>query len=133
MLRVVFLLIFLGGSKLGIEYKVTQRKESIHLLYNLQKYFDCGTVVIDNRKTETYKYHVTSISVFFEKVFPHFEKYPLITSKQLNYLDFCKIRNLYCNNEKHQINNILKNMNRKRSFEDKYYFLKDRILTLNPY
>ena len=36
-----------------LEFKVTQKAHSEGILYDLKIYFDCGTVIIVNRKTNT--------------------------------------------------------------------------------
>lgn len=71
------------GRKINLEFKVTQKGTSIDVLYALVNYFDCGTVVINNRLDNTYKYHVTNLTDLLEKVIPHFDSYPLVTSKAL--------------------------------------------------
>jgi len=40
------------------------------------------------------KYVVTNVNDLFEKIIPHFDKYLLNTSKNLNYQDFKKWVNL---------------------------------------
>jgi LAGLIDADG endonuclease len=77
----------LTGFKVKLEFKVTQKTHSKGILYELQEYFGCGSVVIDNRKTDTKKYHITSLSAIIEKILPHFDSYPCLTSKYLNFSD----------------------------------------------
>jgi hypothetical protein len=117
--------------RVKLEYKVVQKSHSEEVLLNLQKYFTCGSVVIDNRKTDTKKYHVTSISDIINFVIPHFEQYPCLTSKFLNYNDWKLIANII-NNKEHlteegllKISNISSKMNTGRSFEEKYEYLKN--------
>lgn len=43
------------GIKISFEFKVTQKAHSRGILYDLQKFFNCGTVVIDNAKDGTMK------------------------------------------------------------------------------
>jgi hypothetical protein len=79
------------GSKTGyrvkLEFKVVQKNHSSGVLLQLQNYFSCGSVVIDNRKTETNKYHVTYLNDILNKIIPHFDSYPCLTSKYLNFRD----------------------------------------------
>ena len=42
--------------------KATQKENSIEILQKIQEFFDCGSVVIDNRKTKTMKYRVSSFN-----------------------------------------------------------------------
>jgi hypothetical protein len=37
------------------------------------------------------KFHVTSLANIIKYVLPHFDKYPLVTSKALNYADFKRV------------------------------------------
>jgi hypothetical protein len=67
--------------------KVTQKENSSKILHKIQNFFDCGSVVIDNRKTETMKYRVSSLNDILTKIIPHFDKYSCLTSKFLNYQD----------------------------------------------
>jgi len=42
----------------------------------LQNYFGCGSVVIDNRISDTKKYPINALSDILAKIIPHFENYP---------------------------------------------------------
>lgn len=77
----------LTGKKIKLEFKVTQKAHSEGVLHELKDFFLCGNVVIDNRKTDTKKYHVTALPSILEKIIPHFESYPCLTSKNLNFTD----------------------------------------------
>ena len=120
----------LTSFKLSIEFKVTQKTHSEGVLYELKDYFGCGNVVIDNRATDTKKYHVTSLQSILTNIIPHFDLYPCITSKNLNYKDWKKIAHMM--NKKEHLNNegvkqilsIVSQINSKRSFDDKYNFCK---------
>lgn len=73
------------GIRVKLEYKVVQKRHSEGILFELQDFFSCGSVVIDNRNTDTKKYHVTSISNILDKIIPHFDSFPCLTSKYLNF------------------------------------------------
>ena len=120
----------LTGQKISLEFKVTQKTHSEGVLSELKEYFGCGSVVIDNRKTDTKKFHINSLKLILEKVIPHFEEYPCLTSKELNYRDWKKIC-LIMSQKEHltiegmeKINKIVSLMNKNRSFEDKYNHCK---------
>ena len=77
----------LTGQKLSLEFKVTQKTHSSGVLYELKNFFNCGNVVIDNRETDTNKYHVKNLAFILSKIIPHFDSYPCLTSKNLNFRD----------------------------------------------
>ena len=79
------------GNSIKLEMKVTQKNNSPKIFYKMKEYFDCGSVVIDNRKTETLKYRVSSLNDILTKIIPHFDKYHCLTSKFLNYKDWKEI------------------------------------------
>lgn len=120
--------ISLSGNSIKLEFKVSQKIHSTVILNQLQKFFGCGSVVIDNRRTETHKFRVSKLSEVLGIIVPHFEKFPCLTSKALNYIDWKKVA-LLMNDSQHlnpqglnQIKTILKNMNTNRTFEDKYNY-----------
>lgn len=128
----------LTGFKPFLEFKITQKNHSQGILYELQKYFKCGRIIIDNRKTETMKFVVTNINDLLTKVIPHFDNYPLITSKCLNYIDF-KSAVILMNNKKHfkleginELKSIKIKMNKARSFKEKYEFCSKENSMLKP-
>ena len=121
-----------------MEYKVTQKAESAGVLHDLQRYFGCGSVVIDNRRDNTLKYHITSVKDIVNRILPHFNQYSLVTSKQLNYLDFQKVA-LMLSAGKHTsiegVNEILETkagMNKGRKYEAKWSYLAESIFSLDP-
>jgi hypothetical protein len=129
----------LTGKTVKLEFKVTQKTHSEGILYELKKFFDCGSVVIDNRKTDTKKYHVTALSHILEKIIPHFDSYPCLTSKNLNFSDWKKIVLIMSKKEHLTIKGMEKiiklasKMNKGRSFEAKYEFCKSSLgMTILP-
>lgn len=87
------------------------------------------SVVIDNRKENAFKFNVNKLDDIINKIIPHFDKYPLLTSKNLDYLDFRKVAYMMKDglhlNEKGmmEIMSIKDNMNSKRSFEERWNYL----------
>jgi len=131
--------------RVKLEFKVVQKSHSEGVLFKILNFFSCGTVVIDNRKTDTKNYHVTSINEILNKIIPHFETYPCLTSKFLNFrdckeiarimetkdhliittfaLDWSKARVTVAKEGLEKIREISSKMNTGRTFRDKYNFL----------
>jgi len=80
--------------KLGIEtrpsFSVTQHKRDREMIQSIRDFFDCGGVRF-NKYDQTYKYEVRSLDDLVQKIIPHFEKYPPMTSK---IKDFEALRNI---------------------------------------
>ena len=120
------------GFKVKFEFKVTQKSHSEKLLWNLKDFFGCGSVVIDNRKTDTKKFHVTNTELIYNKILPHFDNYPCVTSKFLNFQDWKKALLLSINNKntplnKQELLEIKSKMNSARSLEEKYEYCKSAL------
>lgn len=130
MLRVVSLFLCLAqktskGIKIILGFKVTQKAHSMGILYDLQRYFNCGNIQIDSRKDDAYKFNVNKLEDILNIIIPHFDKYPLFTSKRLDYLDFKRValmmkEGLHLKKEDQEIIQVIKkNMNNGRSFEER--------------
>ena len=85
-----FLVSFSKRKKMrtGIEvrpaFTVSQHERSRGILEFLQRFFRCGTTRF-NKSDRTWKYEVRSLDDLFERVIPHFERYPLQTSKHSDF------------------------------------------------
>lgn len=118
----------LTGFKPFLEFKITQKNHSVGVLFEIRKFFGCGRICIDNRKSDTMKFVITNVDDLTYKLIPHFDKYPLITSKYLNYSDFKSALMLLKKKEHFKYEGIRKlkliksTMNKSRSFKDKYNF-----------
>ena len=128
----------LTGYKPFLEFKITQKNYSVGILFEIQKYFKCGRINIDNRKTSTMKFVVTNNQDLINKVIPHFDKYSLITSKYLNYINFrsatyiMKDKLHYNLNGINMLKDIKSDMNKSRLFKDKYDFCWSKNIILEP-
>ena len=130
------------GLSISFSVEIKQNSNSINLLYLIQSYFNgVGHVGFSNKEKTVSRFKISNLKDILELVIPHFEQYPLLTSKYLNYLDFKKII-LMIQAKEHltesgikEIQNIISNMNSKRSFKDKWEFsFKNSLnLKLNPY
>jgi len=50
-----------NGYKFTLAYKVTQKHHSAGILYDLERYYECGNVQIDNRKENAFKFNVNKL------------------------------------------------------------------------
>lgn len=129
------------NPKMKIGYSVTfsaefkQHSNSLKLLQSLKSYFNNkGSINFSNKNETVSRYKISNIDEIVNYIIPHFDKYPLITSKQLNYLDFKKAI-LLIKEKKHltleginKITQISKKMNTNRSFEEKWKFCHNQSL-----
>ena len=69
---------------------VAQNKRSLAVLKTIHTYFGCGAIRFSKRD-QMYKYEVRSISDLQQRIIPHFKKYPLKTSKALDFKIFTEV------------------------------------------
>ncbi len=60
------------------------------MLYKIQELWNCGFIRPD-RSDNTLKFEVRKMEDLIDKVLPHFENYPLLTSKQRDVVLFDRI------------------------------------------
>src|SRR5579872_3041284 len=85
-----------GKLKVGWETKpslsVSQNSDRREVLDIIQKLFGCGFIRRDY-SDKTLKYEIRSLEDLIEKIIPHFEKFPMISGKQKDFIlfsDICK-------------------------------------------
>lgn len=81
---------FLVGFETKPSFCVAQNHDRAEVLFLMQKEFGCGFMRRDSGD-KTLKYEVRSLDELISKVIPHFEKYPLLSSKQKDFLLFKKV------------------------------------------
>lgn len=120
-----------NNTKISLLFKVTQKEHSMGILLDLQNYFGCGNIHIDNKTANAYKFSITKLEDILTKVIPCLNKYPLITSKNLDYQDWKKVA-LLMKDKLHLDKDIQKkillikdNMNSLRNFEERWNFIKN--------
>lgn len=104
-------------------------------MYLLKEYFKVGNVVIDNAATKGYKFIISKKEDLINVVFPHFDKYPLQGSKFLDYIDLKQA--VYIVSGENIPSNFVEKllllkskMNRNRTYEERWYFLKGKTFNL---
>jgi hypothetical protein len=82
------------GFQVAHEFAVTQGASSVDSLHLLVEFFGVGAVYInkryDNHKEHVYRYCVRSRKDLVKAIIPFFDRYPLRTSKQGNFLKFAE-------------------------------------------
>ena len=80
--------------KTGIEirpsFSIGQNKRSLQVLKDINTYFGCGAIRF-NKSDQLYKYEVRSIGDLMKRIIPHFQKFPLQTSKQRDFDIFAQV------------------------------------------
>jgi hypothetical protein len=75
------------GIEIRPSFSISQNKRSLEALKLIQAYFGCGGIRFSSYD-QTYEYEVRSLSDLLNLVIPHFEKYPLQTSKRQDFEKF---------------------------------------------
>lgn len=78
------------GWDIRPSFSVSQNADRAEVLLIFQRVLDCGYMRPD-RSDKTIKYEVRSISELATKVVPHFEQYPLLSSKRNDFETFAAI------------------------------------------
>jgi len=123
------------SKKITFSFKVTQKDHSLIILSELKKFFNCGNINIDHAKFNAYKYTVGKTYDLINVIVPHFDKYPLVGSKHLDFLDFKKALILYSGQDPDKLKKILSiksKMNKSRSYEERWNYLNGLTLDLKP-
>ena len=82
------------GFQVAHQFVVTQGAKSVECLQMVQQYFNVGRVYCnrryDNHKEHLYQFVVAKRSDLLRTIIPFFQKYPLRTSKELDFQKFVK-------------------------------------------
>jgi hypothetical protein len=78
------------GWEVRPSFSVSQNAERAELLRELKKAWGCGSIRPD-RSDKTLKFEIRNVADLVHKVVPHFQKYPLRSSKQADVVRFTRI------------------------------------------
>jgi len=117
------------GKSITFSVEMKQHSNSVHVLKSIKKYFDNkGQISFSNKHKTVMRFKISNFNDIINIIIPHFDKYPLITSKFLNYNDFKKAI-MIIKSGSHLTDVGMKNlietisqMNTKRTFKDKWEF-----------
>lgn len=77
------------GEQVLPEFTVVQHQKDIQVLHALKSFFGCGVVRINHGDRMAYR--VRGVTHLLERIIPFFEKHPLKTKKQVDFLKFRKV------------------------------------------
>ena len=78
------------GWEVRPSFSVSQNSDRGEVLLDIQGYFQCGTIRPD-RSDKTIKFEVRGIRDLVERIIPHFEAYPMRSSKQRDFELFARV------------------------------------------
>lgn len=78
-----------AGFQVLPEFTVVQPERDVQLLYALKQFFGCG--VVRRNHGDRVAYRVRNIQHLRERIIPFFEKHPLKSKKQVDFMKFRKI------------------------------------------
>ena len=78
------------GIEVRPSFSIGQNRRSLPVLERIHTYFGCGAIRF-SRNDQTYKYEIRSVGDLRKRIIPHFQKYPLQTSKSRDFARFAWI------------------------------------------
>jgi hypothetical protein len=79
-----------AGWEVRPSFSVSQNGDRAEVLHALQAYFGCGSIRPD-RSDKTFKWETRRLEDILGRVIPHFERYPLLSSKQRDFERFAHV------------------------------------------
>jgi LAGLIDADG endonuclease len=86
------------GWEVRPSFSVSQNGDRAEVLHVMQDYFGCGSIRPD-RSDRTLKWETRRLEDCLERVIPHFEQYPLLSGKRLDFERFAAICRLMADRE----------------------------------
>ncbi len=80
----------LAGWEVRPSFSVSQNGDRAEVLHVLQAYFGCGCIRPD-RSDKTLKWETRCLEDILERVIPHFERYPLMSGKRVDFEYFAAV------------------------------------------
>ena len=111
-------------------FSVSQNNTRAEVLYLFKEFLQCGTIR-KNSSDQTFKYEVRSLKDLNEKVIPHFNKYPLLSSKKKDFEMFkliCQKMYKRLHLKRDTLKEIVELSYRMNGFGARRY-IKDKLLT----
>jgi hypothetical protein len=84
-----------SGWQVQPTFTVVQGERSVHVLYELQRFFGCGHVGRngrhDNHREDMWRYCVRCLEDLLVRIIPFFEENPLMTAKSADFVRFASV------------------------------------------
>src|SRR5437588_6050671 len=80
----------LVGWEVRPGFSVSQNGDRAEVLHAIKAYFGCGSIRPD-RSDKTLKWETRRLEDILEHVLPHFERYPLLSGKRLDFGSFAAV------------------------------------------
>ena len=80
----------LAGWEVRPSFSVSQNGDRAEVLHALHEHFGCGSIRPD-RSDKTLKWETRRLEDILEQVIPHFERYPLLSGKRLDFERFAAV------------------------------------------
>lgn len=96
-----------------LEFTISQSLSNLKVLHKIKSFLGSGSI-IKNEFRQTANFRITDRKVLANIIFPIFDKYPLLTSKEFNYIKFKKAYSILENDnlttleKKNLIDNLIK-------------------------
>jgi hypothetical protein len=78
------------GWEVRPSFSVSQNGDRAEVLHVIQAYFGCGSIRAD-RSDKTLKWETRRVDDLVERVIPHFELFPLLSGKRLDFERFASV------------------------------------------
>ena len=85
------------NNKWSLTYKLSQNTYNLRVLHFIKKQLNVGSIYIEKDGKHAH-YRIRDLKTLNSTIFPIFDKYSLLTSKQFNYIKFKEADNILTNN-----------------------------------
>jgi len=99
------------GDKWSLTFKISQNIYNLRALHYIKKELGAGSIFVES-KNDMAHFRIRNLKVINEKIFPIFDKYPLLTTKYFNYNIFKETYRILDNKDftKLEKSNLLENL-----------------------
>lgn len=99
------------GDKWSLTFKISQNTYNLRVLHYIKKELGAGSIFVES-KNDMAHFRIRDLKVINERIFPIFDKYPLLTTKYFNYNIFKEAYRILDNKDltKLEKSNLLENL-----------------------